>query len=181
MTKNERMIRHSMRKIIAFFIIPLFLILLIPSCAPTAEYTDKTGISSQEYANDFTLLNLEGEQVSLSDYEGKLVVLNFWATWCPACREEIPDFIEVYNQYRDKGVQFLGVSNEDKDTLASFVDQYGINYPILIDGSVDTIMSQWGIRALPTTFILDSSGEVLESYEGLLTRQRLANEIEKRL
>ncbi len=168
-----------MKKIITVLTMTIFSILFVSACAVQQEQADQSDTVEQEYENDFTLQNLEGDQVSLSDYEGKLVVLNFWATWCPPCREEIPDFIEVYSNYRDRGVQFLGVSNEDQDTLSSFVQEYGINYPILIDGSVDTIMGQWGIRALPTTFILDHNGEVLSSHVGLLTKQQLENELDK--
>ncbi|MGM0366238.1 MAG: peroxiredoxin family protein [Actinomycetota bacterium] len=166
-----------MRKILFIIIISMSAILFMTACAGEGQVQQETG--SQGYENDFTLLNLEGEEVSLSDFEGKLVVLNFWATWCPPCRIEIPDFIKVYAQYGDKGVQFLGVSNESRDTLVSFVAEYGINYPILIDGSVDTIMPAWEIRAIPTTFILGENGEILEKFEGLLTQEQLENVLDK--
>jgi len=167
-----------MRKVL-LVIISLFVILLITACARAGQGPQESDVSPEGYQNDFTLFNLEGEEVSLSDYEGKLVVLNFWATWCPPCRAEIPDFIEAYAQYRDRGVQFLGVSDESRDKLISFVEEYGINYPILIDGSVDTIMPKWKIRAIPTTFILGRDGEVLASFEGMLTKERLTNEVDK--
>ena len=66
---------------------------------------------------DFTLMDLDGNEISLSDFNGKVLILNFWATWCSPCREEIPDFVEVYNEYESKDVQFIGVSNEDISTL----------------------------------------------------------------
>ncbi|MCG9479335.1 MAG: TlpA family protein disulfide reductase [Actinomycetia bacterium] len=158
------------------------MVLVVAGCSSQQETQAEASTGSEGgYKNNFTLLNLEGEEVSLSDYEGKLVVLNFWATWCPPCKAEIPDFIEVYSQYQDKGVQFVGVSNESKSELVPFVEDYGINYPILIDGSVDTIMGAWGIRAIPTTYILDTDGTVLADFTGLLTKQKLIDEIEKRL
>ncbi len=153
----------------------IFLIFLLPACAPAQAPEEDA--PAGEYENDFTLLNLDGEEVSLSDYQGNIVVINFWATWCPPCREEIPDFIQVYDEYRDQGVQFLGVSNEDRDTLASFADEFGINYPVLIDGSVDTIFPEWGIRAIPTTFIVGENGEILSSFEGYMPKEVLENEI----
>ncbi len=167
-----------MRKIILVIIISVLIIIWVSACRPNGETPAEMDVSGEGYENDFTLLSLEQKEVSLSDYEGKLVILNFWATWCPPCREEIPDFIEVYSQYMDRGVKFLGVSNEPRDTLASFAEEYGINYPILMDGSLDTIMPDWGIRVIPTTFILGKNGQILERHEGILTEEQLINKIE---
>jgi cytochrome c biogenesis protein CcmG/thiol:disulfide interchange protein DsbE len=135
--------------------------------------------SAGDYNNDFTLKDLDGVEVSLSDFSGKIIVLNFWATWCPPCREEIPDFIEVNNEYKDRGVQFLGVSNEDVETIKDFVEKNGINYPILVDRS--NITNDWGIRAIPTTFILSSDGTVLFKNVGMLTKSQLEAAIEDAL
>lgn len=128
---------------------------------------------------DFTLMDLDGNEISLSDFNRKVLILNFWATWCPPCREEIPDFVEVYNEYESKDVQFIGVSNEDISTLKSFVENYDISYPILIDDA--NIMGKWGIRAIPTTFVFDKNGQIIFKNVGMMTGEQLKNIIEDEL
>ena len=130
-------------------------------------------------SGDFTLMDLDGNEISLSDFNGKVLILNFWATWCPPCREEIPDFVEVYNEYESEDVQFIGVSNEDISTLRSFVEDYNISYPILIDD--ENIMGKWGISAIPTTFVFDKNGQIISKSVGTMTREQLVNIIEDAL
>jgi peroxiredoxin len=143
--------------------------------------TSASKTAKNEIANNFTLLDLDKNKVSLSDFKDKVVVLNFWATWCPPCRAEIPDFIEVYSTYKGKDVQFLGISGDNVNALTKFVQENKINYPTLIDGSIDTIMPKWGIEAIPTTFILNGNGEVLFSNVGMMSKDQLINAIEKSL
>ena len=151
--------------------------------ASNTETAKDSGTTETEkaYANDFTLLDLEGNEVSLHDFEGKIVVLNFWATWCPPCRAEIPDFVDTYNAYKDKGVQFLGISDDDVKSLNDFIKEYKINYPTLIDGSKDTIMGKWGITAIPTTFVLNGSGEVFFNQVGMMSKDMLTKAIDAAL
>ena len=142
--------------------------------------TDQTGnTKATNYNNDFTLEDLNGKEVSLSDFAGSIVVLNFWATWCPPCKAEIPDFIEVFNSYKDKGVSFLGVSlDEDFNELVDFVSEYKINYTIVRDTSSVNVANDWGIEAIPTTFFLDEEGNVLDSVVGQMPKDNLISKIE---
>ncbi|MHB1375965.1 MAG: peroxiredoxin family protein [Candidatus Humimicrobiaceae bacterium] len=146
---------------------------------PATSGTEKTDNSkAAAYNNDFTLKDLNGKEVSLSDFAGNIVVLNFWATWCPPCKAEIPDFIEVYNSYKDKGVSFIGVSlDEDFNTLVKFVADYKINYTILHDAS-SAVSNYWGIDAIPATFFLDEKGNVLDSVVGQMPKENLISTIE---
>lgn len=120
-----------------------------------------------ESAPSFTLKDLNGENVSLSDFKGKMVILDFWATWCPPCVAEIPHFIELYEQYKDQGFAMVGISldREGVDVVKSFVQKYGINYPILMsDGQV--AQAYGGITSIPTTFVIDSANNIRRKYIG---------------
>jgi len=151
----------------------------------TAQTSAETSAETEEetvaYNNDFTLYDLNKNRVSMHDYKGKIVVLNFWATWCPPCVAEVPDFVETYNEYKDKNVQFFGISDDDINALANFVAEYNVTYPTLIDGSEDRIMPAWGIDAIPHTFILNGNGDIVFDNLGMMSKDQLVNAIENAL
>lgn len=127
---------------------------------------------------DFTLESLTGEMVTLSDFAGQMVVLNFWATWCPPCREEIPDFQATWEKYEGKGVVFLGVSmDQNRSDVESFIKDSGVTYTILLDLSGQAA-NLYGITAIPTTFMLDVDGTVLFSQVGGMTADQLSSQME---
>jgi len=109
---------------------------------------------------DFELPLLSGGQVSLSGLRGKVVFLNFWATWCPPCRSEMPSLERLYRRYKDKGLAFLAVDlGEDRDGVAAFVRQNAFSFPVAIDPG--EAARDYGIRSIPTTFILDREGRAV--------------------
>jgi len=122
---------------------------------------------SAKSAPSFTLQDLNGKQVSLSDFKGKVVILDFWATWCPPCVKEIPHFIALYEQYKDQGFAIVGISVDRGgiSVVKSFARKYRVNYPILMtDGRVDKAYG--GIPSIPTTFVIDSAGNIRQKYVG---------------
>ena len=127
----------------------------------------KEGIYKGEIPPDFKLKDLQGREVSLKSYRGKVVLLNFWATWCPPCRKEIPSMVKLYKRYKDKGLEIIGVNLDklDKSGVEKFSLEYNIDFPILLDpaGKVATL---YGITVLPTTFILDRNGKIQEKVAG---------------
>jgi peroxiredoxin len=143
-------------------------------------------------APPFTLKDTAGKKVSLSDYKGKAVVLDFWATWCAPCKVEIPWLEQFHNQYASQGLEVIGVSEDnldpddkgklaqEKSDIAAKAAEMKINYPVLIDdASISTPYG--GIDGLPTTFFIDRSGKVVASTVGLAPRDTIEADIRKAL
>jgi len=128
---------------------------------------------------DFTLKDASGAAVKLSDYKGKVVLLNFWATWCGPCKMEIPEFVDAYSKYRDKGFVILGVLSEDDPSqkdLQAFMSEFKMNYPVMrqhaeLEESFGTL---W---ALPTSFVIDRKGQVCSKHMGPFSAEALEREI----
>lgn len=125
-------------------------------------------------APDFTLTTMEGEPFSISEHKGKVIVLNIWATWCPPCREEIPEFVEMQDEMRDDGVLFVGVSMDESgwDVVRPFANDYNVNYPLVVDDG--TVSANYGpFPGLPTTFIINKEGQVEHAAPGMVTKAML--------
>ncbi len=131
-------------------------------------------------APDFTLPTSYGESLTLSDLRGQPVVLNFWATWCPPCRAEMPDLQAASRQFNGR-VVFLGIDQgESAAEVSRFRDEYGITYPLLVDAD-SRVNDEYGIRALPTTIFVDAEGVVSEVYSGILNQAILENRLQRLL
>ncbi|MFW5973172.1 MAG: redoxin domain-containing protein [Bacteroidota bacterium] len=125
-------------------------------------------------APDFALDDLDGQTFQLSDHRGNVVVLNFWATWCPPCRLEMPSFVSLQEEMKDEGVQFIGASLDEEGpaVVRPYAEKVGVNYPIVMaDGSL--VRSYGGVSAVPTTLLIDRQGHVRYRHEGYLTKGAL--------
>src|SRR5580765_6674614 len=117
-----------------------------------------------EMAPAFLLRDINGKIVSTADWKGKVVILNFWATWCPPCREEIPELVQLQAKYKDK-LEIVGVSEDDDELekVAKFAQQHGMNYPIVM-ATPELIADYGGVPALPTSFLIDPQGRVMQKH-----------------
>jgi len=141
------------------------LLILMPACQ---------GKTEESVAPNFTLLNLAGNTVSLTDFKGKVVLLNFFATYCPPCRMEIPDFVKLQRELGPKGFVVIGISvdNDGEKILPSFVEKLGINYPVLL--ATTKVLKDYGnIYALPVTFILDRNHKIVKKFTGMVSEEEI--------
>jgi peroxiredoxin len=127
---------------------------------------------------DFTLKDMSGKDVNLADYKGKVVMLNFWATWCVPCQHEIPLFVQLQDQYRSQGVVFLGVSvDDDAETLRPYAQEMHMNYPVLV-GKDHEIQDAYGpMFGIPTTMLISRDGLVCTRYSGARTKDKFEADI----
>jgi peroxiredoxin len=133
-------------------------------------------------APEFALQDEHGKTVRLSDYKGKVVILDFWATWCGPCKIEIPWFIEMQRKYKDKGFTVIGVSMDEGgwQEVRPFVEEMKMNYPVLI-GNDDTAAAFGGVDVLPTTLIIDKQGRIIATHQGLTSKDEFEKAIESLL
>ena len=128
----------------------------VPSALPRKDFM----------APDFTTETLDGRTMVLSELRGQVVLINFWATWCLPCRAEMPAIQQVYEDYRDRGVEVLAVNLSEQDgTVSAFVEELGLTFPVLMDLD-DDIGSLYRVRSIPTTFFVDRSGVIREVIVG---------------
>ncbi|MGB5340125.1 MAG: TlpA disulfide reductase family protein [Gammaproteobacteria bacterium] len=138
------------------FLLPLALMLCLPGAVRAEQML--TRLPGQVRAPDFTLTDTDGKQHRLSDYAGKPVIINFWATWCPPCREEIPSMNRAWHKLREAGVALLAINvGEDEDTIFVFTADYPAEFPLLMDQSGEVI-AQWPVKGLPTTYVVAPDG-----------------------
>lgn len=145
-----------------------------------SEESVRTGSQIGERAPNMILRNLQGDKVSLADYQGRIVLVNFWATWCPPCREEMPDLQRIYEDH-DGRVIVIGVNmtkaETDDDHIHLFVQDSHVTFPIVLDPEGEA-MNDYLIVASPTTFVLDENGIIRERFLGAVQYDTLVHTIE---
>ena len=136
------------------------------------------------YPPNYETANSE-DLVSLSDYKGKVVILDFWATWCPPCRKGIPDLVELKNEFKNEDFEIIGISLDGvtrggatKNDVVPFIKDYGINYPVIL-GDNNISQQYGGIQSIPTSFVIDKEGYIVSYYQGLIEKSQYISDIKK--
>jgi peroxiredoxin len=144
-----------------------------------APATANSTTTSHAMAPDFNLPTPDGKDIQLSSYRGKVVLLDFWATWCDPCREEIPHFVELQQKYGDRGLQIIGVSIDDSpEPVRPFYRQFHMNYPVVM-GTAQTGGLYGGVLGLPISFLIDRDGRIYAKHIGATDASVFEKEIKK--
>lgn len=159
-------------RILARVLVLVMPVFLLCACA--------RGTVAASDAPDVILRDMDGNTVQLSDFKGKVIILDFFATWCPPCRQEIPDFIALQKEYADQGFAMIGVSLTPSDDVKPFAEKLGINYTILI-GDDKSNAAYGPIRSIPTTFIIDKEFNIAKKYIGFRPKEIFENDIKELL
>ena len=177
--------------LVPVLLIPVLLgLLAAPGCTPSAQDITKERQPGPpppsrlppapevgRLAPDFTLIDLEGDSVTLSDFQGKAVFINFWATWCPPCRAEMPDIEAVYQEYKSKDVVVIGVDLlETESEVRQFVQRGGYSWTFVID-TTGEVTNDYGITAIPTSFFLDKEGIIRAVKVGAMTKRVMESQL----
>jgi peroxiredoxin len=150
---------------------------------------NKNNSKNSILAPDFTLADLKGQKISLSDLRGKVVLLNFWGTWCGPCKREIPDFVSLSKKHKKNGLEIIGVtlSSGSPDKIKDFSEKWNINYTLLTDingNETQSVTARYGqatsqpITGIPTTFIIDRDGYIRQRYVGPRSEEVFYNDLE---
>jgi peroxiredoxin len=154
--------------------------ILFTSQAPKIKAAEDVCERSGKVANlNFTVKDIDGKDVALSAFKGSVILLDFWATWCPPCKREIPGFIQLYNTYKSRGLVVLGVSVDDSTSdVQKFIKQYKMNYPVLIGNDRDDLQRAFApMPGYPTTFVIARNGRICLQHTGFMPLEQFEQKI----
>ena len=158
---------------VGYWLLAAVSLLVLAACGSDAASAGKPGVMEKQRAVDFTLETLDGQTVSLADYQGKVVLLNFWATWCPPCELEMPDLQKAYEKYEEQGLVVLAVNaGEPAPTVQAFVTKLGLTFPILMDAR-GQVGAQYRASGLPMSLVVDREGIIRARHLGYLSAGQL--------
>ncbi|MBD1378662.1 thiol-disulfide oxidoreductase ResA [Metabacillus arenae] len=166
------------RRLLIRTIILLVLIAALGYTLYTNFFTNKEKVKEGSKAPDFVLTDLDGEKHQLSDLKGKGVFLNFWGTWCEPCKREMPYMARQYDHYKNQGVEILAVNvGESNLAVSNFMEQYQLNFPVVMDKDRQ-VLNAYGVKPLPTTFLINKNGEVIKVITGSMTERTIRDYME---
>ncbi|HHV64936.1 MAG TPA: TlpA family protein disulfide reductase [Peptococcaceae bacterium] len=152
--------KKSSQTIFIFYLALLTLLLTLSGCS---------GVSKGSEAPDFTLTNIEGKRVSLSDLRGKNVFLNFWASWCEPCKDEMPDLEQIWQEYQERDLVVLTVNTgESQETVKKYIEENGYTFQVLLDSNL-TVARLYNTSNIPASFFINKEGIVIEKKEGFMS------------
>ena len=180
----------SSRLLVVAALVPAAVLLGILAWTITNPVTSSSGGSNVNFseldlegreAPDFSLEGLDGGTVQLSDNRGKVVMVDFWASWCPSCRLEAAHLVELYEEFKPRGVEFIGVAIWDfPDDLRTYLDEFGVNYPNALDGK-GTVAIEYGVVATPEKFFIDRDGRIARKFIGPTSPEMLREQLDELL
>jgi peroxiredoxin len=186
-TKTRWMIAAAAAVGLAFVTVPVLLnrapagdATVPPSSASSGDAHGSVCDANGKQADlSFVVKDMDGKDVKFADYKGKVIILDFWATWCGPCKVEIPGFVDLLNRYRDKGLAVLGVSVDDPIAkLKPFAAEYKMNYPVLVGLGRDDLEKAYGpIWGLPTTFVIGRDGKICKKHTGMASKEQFEREV----
>ena len=159
----------------------LFILIAAVSLASACSSGNEKSAGGSKPAPQFTLSSLDGKRVAMKDLSNKVVVIDFWATWCGPCREEIPHLNKLYSDFKGQGLEIVGISMDDgPDVVKDFAREFRMEYPLVM-GSDELAEQFGGILGLPTTFIIDRKGNIVKRFVGLPPAEELSRVVRELL
>ena len=174
--------RKPIMEFLTGFITVISLVFIFGGCQAVTQEASKEAVShTWGNAPDFTLPRIDGKKLKLSNFKDKVIILDFWATSCPPCRKGIPDFIKLYDKYKNDGLVIIGISlDRTVEGVRIFCQKMNVNYPIVM-GNSKVVQDYGGIRYIPTTFIIGREGNIVKKYIGLTSLDVFEKEIKQLL